>query len=577
MPTIDEIFNTMPAEAAVTYEELVIDAKSREIYVPEAEAVFGVESDSGSERKHFRCPRYVGDALDLSACFLRVNFRNANGETDAYLVEDVTVDGEDITFSWELSRKAVTYKGEVQFIVCAITSDGLTEWNTTLAEGKVLEGLEPDTSGVEEATADVIAQLLAVVTKQTAAVEAVGDEQVARVQTAASELIRTRAAVIVCEAEGETVQVNDSSADPLIGLRIFGKSTQDGTPTPEAPVEIVSLKAPVVTVCGRNLIPYPYSDGESKEMNGITFSVREDGSVLVNGTATALAFFNFNPSSNRLPVPAGRLSTSAGIGYGPGIVQIQNDIYQDGVYVTTVQTATEGAATRQFTGNGLTLGTSRIKVDAGVTVNNAIVYPILESTEPAYEKPKARRTFSLSTPTNLPGIPVTSGGNYTDANGQQWIADEVDLARAVRVQRVWRVAGFSLQAPLANTRIYQVKAGHPLQGYSKKGSFCTHTDNYAYNTDDQVHYYIEGDTVNVYLPSSISMAEVDKVEVYCLLSSPIETPLSTEEIEAFKALLANKPTTTVLNDAGAWMALEYAADPKTYIDNKIAALLAAGK
>lgn len=65
------------------------------------------------------------------------------------------------------------------------------------------------------------------------------------------------------------------------------------------------------------------------------------------------------------------------------------------------------------------------------------------------------------------------------------------------------------------------------------------------------------------------------MEIVYPLAQPIETPLSTEEIEAFKALLANKPTTTVLNDAGAWMALEYAADPKLYIDNKIAALLAA--
>jgi hypothetical protein len=65
------------------------------------------------------------------------------------------------------------------------------------------------------------------------------------------------------------------------------------------------------------------------------------------------------------------------------------------------------------------------------------------------------------------------------------------------------------------------------------------------------------------------------VTVIHALKTPIETPLSTEEIEAYKALLANKPTTTVLNDAGAWMALEYAADPKTYIDNKIAAFLVA--
>jgi hypothetical protein len=46
-------------------------------------------------------------------------------------------------------------------------------------------------------------------------------------------------------------------------------------------------------------------------------------------------------------------------------------------------------------------------------------------------------------------------------------------------------------------------------------------------------------------------------------------------LQAFRALHSNKPTTTVLNDAGAWMAVEYAADPKLYIDRKIAELVAA--
>lgn len=35
------------------------------------------------------------------------------------------------------------------------------------------------------------------------------------------------------------------------------------------------------------------------------------------------------------------------------------------------------------------------------------------------------QTLILSTPNGLPGIPVTSGGNYTDQNGQQWICDEI--------------------------------------------------------------------------------------------------------------------------------------------------------
>ena len=48
----------------------------------------------------------------------------------------------------------------------------------------------------------------------------------------------------------------------------------------------------------------------------------------------------------------------------------------------------------------------------------------------------ASQTLPISTPNGLPGIPVNSGGNYTDSSGQQWISDEVDLARGVYVQRI---------------------------------------------------------------------------------------------------------------------------------------------
>ena len=53
------------------------------------------------------------------------------------------------------------------------------------------------------------------------------------------------------------------------------------------------------------------------------------------------------------------------------------------------------------------------------------------------------------------------------------------------------------------------------------------------------------------------------------LANPIETPLSETEIAAYRALHSNYPNTTVLNDAGAHMAVAYTADTKLYIDNKI--------
>ena len=135
-----------------------IDPETRVITVPASEKLFGVANDGNSERKHFRCPKIVGDNIDLSTMHLYINYQNANGEKSAYLVEDVKTDGNYITFSWLISPNVTAYKGQIKYIVCA--KNGATaEWNTTLTEGTVLEGLEA-TDEVVARNPDIIEQIL---------------------------------------------------------------------------------------------------------------------------------------------------------------------------------------------------------------------------------------------------------------------------------------------------------------------------------------------------------------------------------------------------------------------------------
>ena len=111
-----------------------------------------------TERKHFRCPKVVWDSIDLTTLHLYINYQNANGKKYPYLVEDVQPDGDYITFSWLISQDVVAYKGTVKFVMCAKKGTEL-EWNTTLAEGTVLEGLEA-TDEVVERHPDIIEQIL---------------------------------------------------------------------------------------------------------------------------------------------------------------------------------------------------------------------------------------------------------------------------------------------------------------------------------------------------------------------------------------------------------------------------------
>ena len=146
------------SEAEPVNDIFTVNQESRTITVPETEKIFGVFSDGNTERKHFRCPKVVGDGIDLTTLHLYINYQNANGKKYPYLVEDVQADGDYITFSWLISPDVVSYKGTVKFVLCAKKGTEL-EWNTTLAEGTVLEGLEA-TDEVVERNPDIIEQIL---------------------------------------------------------------------------------------------------------------------------------------------------------------------------------------------------------------------------------------------------------------------------------------------------------------------------------------------------------------------------------------------------------------------------------
>lgn len=156
--TLEEALEASGAEPV--NDIFLINPETCTITVPETEKIFGVSHDGNTERKHFRCPKIVGDNIDLSTMHLYINYQNANGDKYPYLVEDVQTDGDYITYSWLIGPDVVSYKGQIKFIVCAKKGDGtIPEWNTTITEGTVLEGLEA-TNEVVARNPDIIEQIL---------------------------------------------------------------------------------------------------------------------------------------------------------------------------------------------------------------------------------------------------------------------------------------------------------------------------------------------------------------------------------------------------------------------------------
>jgi hypothetical protein len=571
---------------------IVINSSTRQFNIPGADLVFGVTADSGSEIKHFRCPRYVGNNVDIASSFVRINYQNANGEIDFYLVKDVSVDGDNVTFSWELHPKVTMFKGNVSFVMCVTGPDTKVKWHTTLGRGQVLEGLEPDSDWIESETKDGVAALIAMVEAQTEAVENKGAEwvrnvqnegtdQILAVQTAAetaeaasvaeieakgvntrnsipddytalseavNSVVRGKAPAIVCSAEGSAITVNDASDNYVQGLRIFGRSTQDGTPTPEAPVEIKSVDKPVVTVCGKNLVN---TDSMQLTGNNINIPIFEG---MVKLPLTFSWVQDFAKSNNNALF----------------------SLEVDGITRYFVAHETAGECKKVITAGEVLTKITVLNWSSSIG-NLSNIQLELGDISTKYE-PYSGQTLELTH--ILPGIPVASGGNYTDSDGQQWICDEIDLERGVYVQRLFAetIADFTKATSYTYDGLGTSCAVAIDKSVTAHTALCSHFV-IAHKSTTVDRFNLIGKTIYFKLAGELSweewvarMSELAPV-VIGVLDAPIETPLSETEIAAYRALHSNYPNTTVLNDSGAHMVVRYAADTKLYIDNKIAALV----
>ena len=298
--------------------------------------------------------------------------------------------------------------------------------------------------------------------------------------------VKARQNVLVGSETGNPISVDDAFAAPLCGLTVYGKSTQDGTPTPDAPVPIVSAGDDTgnvtVKVTGANVLEGT-KPGVESTVYGITYTTQENG-ILITGTATkAFTIILHNDIIYRLTRGIYYLTTS-GLS-----TSVMLNVYFIGNFSTDKQNK-QVMLTRDVEYS------IRLQILEGATLNTTVQVTLTRGKATAYS-PYREQSLTLPTPNGLPGIPVTSGGNYTDPQGQQWVCDEVDFGKSVKVQRI------------------------------DKGAF----------------------------DSTKTLAEQNVI-----LATPIETPLTPAEIAAYKALTAYAPDTVVQASDGAGVKLDYQRD-----------------
>lgn len=183
-------------------------------------------------------------------------------------------------------------------------------------------------------------------------------------------------------SESEIVSISDAYPAPPRALDVYGKSTQAGTPTPDAPVPILSVDDLALVTRGKNLLP---TLTEATTVNDVTFTPNPDGSVTIAGTATAATTVLLNNTAS-----GGRIDNS-GNTIGPtgltlsGAPNGSSDTYCLRVNYYTNKTG-GGSNHTSYVTSGTTLTRSNsswhwvyiyLFVASGATVN-ATVYPQLE-------------------------------------------------------------------------------------------------------------------------------------------------------------------------------------------------------
>lgn len=213
--------------------------------------------------------------------------------------------------------------------------------------------------------------------------------------------------------QGET-HITDSDNGKIQDMMIYGKSSQDGIPTPENPVEIKSVVNPTVKVCGKNLWN-PIAGG---------YISGKDGSITAAPKKDIAATDFIKTSGKDITVIARNFSSAmtAGYAYRIGFYDarkkwIKNIILSDGSkYSINIFGVTDS---------------EYIRVSAPADIYDTI--QIEYGSEATPYEPYTEQSVQL--PYTLNAIPVTSGGNVT-IDGQQYVADYVDVEHGKLVKMV---------------------------------------------------------------------------------------------------------------------------------------------
>lgn len=197
------------------------------------------------------------------------------------------------------------------------------------------------------------------------------------------------------------------------------------------------------------------------------------------------------------------------------------------------------------------------------------------STATSYEPYRTPQSVHISTPNGLAGLKVSSGGNYTDESGQQWICDEIvrdERGTGKRIQRVAKKVldgseGWSKTSDTgadgSNCYILSFPSGHGekyITHFRHGAAYVNQSYCGEYIAQNDILFLLSNcNTVDEFKSWLTEQYNAGKpVTVLYVLETPVETVLSAEEIISLSSFHTYPPITSVTNNAECEMEIIYA-------------------
>lgn len=387
---------------------------------------------------------------------------------------------------------------------------------------------------------------------------------------------------------GELISITDSIEYPFVGLTVYGKSTQDGVPSPENPVPIVSAGdggENELTVCGANF--FDSSLIPSKTVVGVSCTVLDDGSIDLNGTATNYAVFsNSVDAKNYVSIPRTTLTAKI-IGDGKAFLLFR--LKKNGVNVADFTTVSK--KTIDISGIDYDTIEVGIQVSPGISIGgNFRIIVNVGQNDAQWVPYSGFQPLTIPTPNGLPGIPVDSGGNYTDSTGQQRVCDEVDLAQGVYVNRIhlfnakdvaWYDTWNSIFPDESGISIvFNTPGAKYTIGYV---GFCNVLKNGMISLASNINTFSTnqgGGSLGVRVPKTLASSLEEWNDyinthdvIFAVAYKPenyIETPIPEKTLQAYRALHTYHPNTNIFGTDNVGLKAQYVADTELFVNNLLA-------